>query len=209
MNKEICRILKDWLLSNGGLPFVEVMAGMVQTVEYKDPMGDEGVMVTKRMPVSTDTNMATNCKLTPERELIPDSMKKGLLYFEDYGAQYIGRGSGERLEYRSNVRLICWMNRARLVGDAYTEITSYCITNVLAKLNLQRPVNSGNFIAIRVEPGRIYPQDKGIFSRYTYDETITQYLRPPFEFFAVDLTVTYFIHPACIGQLQFVDPVCY
>lgn len=208
MNKEVAHILKERLAADGGLPFVEVLAGLAQRVEFKQPNGD-GNPVTKRMPVSYDTNVAQGCKVTPETALVPNSKKRGILYFEDMGASFVDRVSGGAMKYRSTLVMVCWMNRARLVGDHYTEITSYCVTSALGKLKVREIANEGNFSRFLVTPGRVLPQDASVFSRYTYDETITQYLRPPFEFFGMELTVDYTIHPACVEQLEWKDPVCY
>src|SRR5690606_10506542 len=169
MNKEISHILKERIAAGGGVPFVEVIAGLAQRVEFKQPNGD-GVPVLKRMPVSYDTTAAQGCKVTPETALVPNSKKKGLLYFEDMGSAFVDRASGGHIKYRSTLVLVCWMNRARLVGDHYKEITSYCVTQLLSKLKVRETSNEGNFARFHVTPGRILPQDASVFSRYTYEE---------------------------------------
>lgn len=208
MNKEIAHILKERLASNGGLPFVEVLAGLAQTVEYKQENSD-GNPITKRMPVGYDATTPEGCTVSPERALIPDSTRKGILYFEDLGATFIDRVSGGHMRYRSTLVLVCWMNRALLVGDHYAEITSHCVTTILGKLNIRRPKNEPPFSRMAVTPGRILQQNASVFSRYTYDETVTLYLRPPYEFFGMELTVDYCIHPDCLTTLEYKDPVCY
>lgn len=208
MNKEVAHILKTRLAANGGLPFVEIIAGLAQRVEFHQPNGD-GAPAIKRMPVSYDTTVAQGCKVTPETALVPNSGKKGLLYFEDMGATFVDRASGGHMKYRSTLILVCWMNRARLVGDSYKEITSYCVSALLGKLKVKETGTEGNFSRFTVMPGRIMPQDAAVFSRYTYDEKVTQYLRPPFEFFGMELTVDYSIHPACLSQIEFKEPICY
>lgn len=208
MNKEIASILKGRLAANGNLPFVEVLAGLAQTVTYKE-QDENGNPVTKRMPVAYDTNVAPGCTVSPERAVVPDSNKKGLIYFEDLGVRFIDRVSGGAMKYQADLVLVCWMNRARLVGDSYTEITSYAVTRILQKLQLKTIKNEGQFTRFRVFPGKVLPQDAAVFSRYTYDETITQYLRPPFEFFGMQITVEFCISPNCVTELIFKDPVCY
>ena len=47
-------------------------------------------------------------------------------------------------------------------------------------------------------------------SRYTYDETVTQFLRPPFEFFALGLQLKYSINESCVEPLTITnEEVCY
>lgn len=209
MNKEIASILKGRLLANGGLPFVDSISGLAQRVTYKEVNADEN-QVTKSMPVSYDNSTAQGCSTTPEKALIPDSSKRGLLYFEDNGAVFVDRLAGGAFKFRSSLTLVCWMNKARLVGESYSEITSYCLATILSKLGISQITNSGNFERIVVTPGRVLPQDASVFARYTYDETTTQYLRPPFEFFAMGLEVEFAIHPQCITGVEFKEePACY
>jgi len=205
MNQEIASILKDRLK---GIQFVEVLAGLAHRVEYTDNDGS-GRSIRKAIPVSHDVDVAKGCRITPERELVPDSGKKGILYFEDLGSRFIDRTSNGSMTYSSRMVLVCWMNRARLVGDHYKQITSYCITTILGKLKPMQLSNVDNFSRFKVTPGRILPQDASVFSRYTYDETTNQYLRPPFEFFGMELEIEYSIHPECVKEIEFKDTICY
>ena len=45
--------------------------------------------------------------------------------------------------------------------------------------------------------------------RYNYDSSETQYLRPPYEYFAIDLTVKYVLRIGCVpGEDYIPDGVC-
>lgn len=209
MNKEISKVLKDRLLAKGGLPFADLISGMAQTVEYKEA-NEDGNTIIKRMPVSYDTNSAEGCRTTPETALVPDSGRRGIVYFEDQGVRYKGRASGGAVLYQSTLTLVCWMNKARFMGkDFYTDINPYCITQITSKLKAGRLINSGIFAKMNVTPTQILPQDARVFAKYTYNETVTQYLRPPFEFFGIVLNIDYQVHPECIESLIIKDPACY
>jgi hypothetical protein len=199
MNKELATVLRTKL---AGLPFVEILAGMVQTVTQSDPNQDENApaVITKRFPVSYDVVGAGNCVGT-EVILMPDSSKKSLIYFEDYGIQVTGRIHG-MVAYSSNLRLICWLNRANLVGDHYQEISGRCMASIVDRLLTQNPENVSMFTRLSVNVARIPPQDAALFGKYTYDETTRQYLRPPFEFFGIDLTATYQAPAKCLGGIN-------
>jgi hypothetical protein len=54
MNKELSKILRERLQENGGLPFVERYAGLVQTVEKIDTDVNQN-NVRKRFPVATES----------------------------------------------------------------------------------------------------------------------------------------------------------
>jgi hypothetical protein len=205
MNKELSNILKGRLLS---LPFSDTVAGMVQRVEYRDVDQDNNP-ITKRMPVAYDVAESDNtCQKGPERSLVPDSRKRSIIYFEDGGSGFIGK-EGVKLHFRSVLTLVCWLNRARLVGDGYAEISAPVIAATIGAIVNAQPQNHGIFMRMITKVTRIMPQDSGLFSRYTYDESITQYLRPPFEFFGLLVTVDFCINPDCVSSLQIKPTVCY
>lgn len=205
MTKELCTILKNDI---AGLPFIFDLAGLVQTLSV-DSIDNEGVKSTARFPVSHDTNITDNCAYGPERRLDPDSSRKSITYFEDFGT-LPGERRGGFYTYRSTVRLVSWLNRSLLVGNDYAQISGLCISKLIATLcPSANPRNVGMFTGLKVTPGRVLPQDASIFSRYTYEETQRQYLRPPFEFFAIDLVADYSIHDKCLPEIQFSQKNCY
>lgn len=207
MNKEISKILRDRLREGDGLPFVEKYAGLVQTVEKVDESA-EGGMIRKRFPVSTEV-VINGCEVN-EDVMTPESSLKGLIYFEDNGTIPNGR-VGHRFQYVSNVTLICWINRAKILSNIYSEITGIAIQNIVEKLKIdQNAENVGMFSGMTVSMTRINPQDVTIFTRYSYDENVSQYLRPPFEFFSLGLQIKYFINPECVQPIEIKnDLVCY
>jgi hypothetical protein len=209
MNKELCTVLKNDI---AGLPFIHDLAGLVQTLTVENMADDfnngTSLKTISRFPVAHDTNITDVCSTGPERRLDPDSSKKSITYFEDFGTT-----AGERelgvFSYRSSVRLVCWLNRALLVGDSYAEISGYCIAKIIAAICPNgNPRNVGIFSRLKVQPGRIHPQDAAIFARYTYDEVQRQYLRPPFEFFAIDLVADYLVAPDCLPDLIYNSIPC-
>lgn len=207
MNKEISKVLRDKLRQDGGLPFVDKYVGMVQTVT-EDVATDE---TTKRnkFPVSTEVVLNDVC-LSHEEVITPDSSLKGLIYFEDNGVQAQGK-KGNIFQFVSNLTLVCWINRAKIVSNIYSEITGIAIQNIMSKLNVdENPENVSMFTGLTVSVSKIQPQEATIFSRYTYDETITQYLRPPFEFFGLGLQVKFGVNPNCVEPLTITnEEVCY
>lgn len=198
MNKELATVLRAKL---AGLPFVDLLAGMAQTVTQADPNQDENApaVITKRFPVTYDATGTTDC-IGQEVPLIPDSNRKSIIYFEDFGITVTGRTHGI-VGYSSNLRLICWLNRANLVGSHYTEVSGRCMASIVDALVTKNPENVSMFTRLAVNVARIPPQDAALFGKYTY-ETVRQYLRPPFEFFGVDLTATYQAPASCLGAIN-------
>ena len=208
MNKELSKILRERLQENGGLPFVERYAGLVQTVEKIDIDVNQN-NVRKRFPVATESVLNGVCS-SNEIIMTPDSSVKGIIYFEDGGTTPMGR-KGSRFLYSSNLTLVCWINRAKVVSNIYSEITGIAIQNIIEKMRVdENPENVSIFTGMTVSVVRILPQEASIFSKYTYDETITQFLRPPFEFFALGLQIKYGINSDCVEPLTITnEEVCY
>ena len=203
MNKELSKILRERLQENGGLPFVERYAGLVQTVEKIDIDVNQN-NVRKRFPVATEVFINNICQ-SNEQIITPDSGLKGLIYFEDNGTNPDGK------KYVSNLTLICWINRAKIVSNIYSEITGIAIQNILNKIGIdENPENVSMFQGLTVSLTKIFPQEASLFSKYTYDESVTQYLRPPFEFFGLGLQIKYGINSKCIEPLTITEnEVCY
>jgi len=205
LNKELATVLRDKLAT---LPFIEVLAGMAQTVTTSDSNLDDpnASAIVKRFPVSYDV-LGVDCQ-GKEIALTPDSSKKSILYFEDFGIATTGRLHGQT-GYSSNLRLICWLNRANLVGDNYKEISGRCMASIIDTLAGKSPQNVGIFTRLTVDVARIPPQDVALFGRYTYSEADRQYLRPPFEFFGIDLTCKYYVPAKCLDGINWNLQQCF
>lgn len=205
MNKELCTVLRDKLAL---LPFVEVLAGMVQTVTTQDSNVEDSnaASVVKRFPVSYEV-LGVDCE-GKEVALIPDSSRKSMIYFEDFGISANGRLHGQT-GFISSIRLVCWLNRANLVGDDYKAISGRCMASIIDSLAGRNPENVGIFTRLTVDVARIPPQDAGLFGRYTYNETDRQYLRPPFEFFGIDLSCKYYVPAKCLAGINWNLKKCF
>ena len=147
MNKEISKILRDRLRENGGLPFVEKYAGLVQTVT--EEVATEETKTKKRFPVATEVVLNDVCS-SHEEIITPDSSLKGVLYFEDGGTTTQGK-VGKRFQFTSLLTLVCWINRAKVVSNIYSEITGIAIQNIMTKLKVdENPENVSMFTGLTV-----------------------------------------------------------
>lgn len=202
MIKELSSILRDRL---EGLPFIEVYGGLAQKVEYKEN-DQNGNPITKRMPVCYDVVGAGDCA-GKEYPVTPDSSKRGVAYFEDGGVTYIDR-KRNLLKFRAMVTLVVWTNRAKWAGDSYAEVSAACIAATIGRIANANPINYEVFKTLTVTPVRIAPQDSTVFSKWSYDETVLQHLRPPYEFFNISFTVDFYISNDCLTQLEQKDAIC-
>lgn len=209
MNKELSKILKDRIAADPKINFLDVIAGLAQTVRYSEAV-EGGTFVYKSMPVAYDVIGSDSCYVSPEKAIIPDSQKKGILYFEETGTNVSSYRKLKGGEYSSNLTLVCWVNKAQLGYDTTEEITAILVSLLLDALvtNNNRD-NVGSFIGIHVTPTRINTQDNSVFNKYTYDEEATQYLRPPFEYFSIMINVTYKLNPNCLQTFELKNTICY
>jgi hypothetical protein len=187
MNKELATVYRQKIQH---LPFIGIISGLVYTLSM-DMGGDTKVV--KRFPASYDTNDEGNpCFTNPERDLVPDNGKKSVIYFEDNGLSQVIRNNRE--VWQSRIRLICWLNRSKLTGNTYTQIAGAVMSEIIYHLKTTNPQNTGIFKRLETVVANIPAVDPALFGRYTYDETVKQYLMPPYDYFAVDL-VSYFEVP--------------
>jgi hypothetical protein len=195
MVKELAEILGMKLAP---LPFIQVLAGLAQVVTQTDNDGAGG-MVVSRYPVSYNTNIPSNAEYTPERALIPDSSKASIVYFEDFGGTQ-GTNRGRFQTFTQRLRLVMWYNKEILFSSAeqYKHSNAVFMAKIIETLTKDRMFNYEVFKRVNISVASIPPLDAGIFGRYSYDETTRQYLRPPFDFFAIDLAINFEIDGECI-----------
>jgi hypothetical protein len=207
MVKELSNILKGMLVD---LPFLHTVAGLAQPVidtRYAEAGTDQQAQkIQKKLPVSYDIEDGMG-----ERALVPDGTKKGILYFEDFGTtpDTGAKVKAGQLAVVSRLRLVCWVNRQKILeGDMpkYEEVTANFISEIVARLVKGTGINSTIGISrLFVTLAGVPIQDANIFSRYNYDEAELQYLRPPYEYFALDLQCKFWVSQTCFKQLNFVQ----
>lgn len=197
MTKALCNYLKEKLKY---VSFIDVLAGLALTItENQTTGGDtpESVLttITNRFPVSDDTNQDPSA-FGPEINLIPNSGRKSIVYFEDFGVA-AGTNRGRNQVYTASIRCVAWFNYELLgyVNEPKTGATLQA--TIINKLTTGNPENFGAFSRLMCSVVRIPPKDAALFGRYTYNEAQRQYLRPPFDFFGIDLSLKFEVSGEC------------
>ena len=199
MTKELCHVLRNKLVA---LSFADLVAGLVQPV-IDTRYSEENTPVSKRMPVTYDWIAKYGEDLTnivgSEMQLCPNENRKSVMYFEDLGTTQDTsvRVPANMMAYSSRVRLVVWLNKLQIGKQTTSEVTGTCIAEILRKLSVGAVINEGNITRCFCTLSQMAIQDAAIFSRYNYDEAETQYLRPPFEYFALDFTCRYVYRIGC------------
>lgn len=186
MNQAIANIIKG---SIEDLDFVDKIAGLVST-QY---MTIEGV--TKSYPVACCVT-ADDCKTGAYNDLTPNNQYKTVLYFEDGGVSVL-ETTGRFKKMRSRLRLVCWINVAKIYGDACaTDLPCTASTNIIIEIIRalpEFPVNYAPFMQVKFDIVNQLVRSNSIFSQYTYNEKQSQYLMSPYDYFALDIETTFSI----------------
>jgi len=165
------------------LNWVDKTAGVVKPLRVKIKGGEE-----KIYPVALNTSEDA-CDTSTYTDLVPDSSKMSILYFEDEGSDVIESGC-KYTDIECSLKLVCWLNLPKINAD-YTDALNIkldLINNIPAHI-----ANTDWVTKIRVMFEGEEPKSAAIFSEYTYDEAEHQYLIYPYDFFALNYRVKFSI----------------
>lgn len=204
MNKPLSLVLLAHL---GDLPYIDKKTGIVQVIER--PVNMNGETAYKKIPVSTlATSQECGAADLSAIEMVPDGRYKGLLYFEDKGIS-LGTRRASTQQYKSDIRLVVWLNTNKVNGGSPDMLFAYQAMNQIISLLTSKIQTYGIFINPAVTISRIPESNSGIFSAYDYDEKRTQYLFSPYDFFALDLSVSFDIARNCKPDVTVINaPKC-
>ncbi|MEN6568980.1 MAG: hypothetical protein ABFC18_03105 [Rikenellaceae bacterium] len=191
MNQQIANIIKAKI---EGLDFIDKIAGLVSTT-YLNITDNEENKVTKSFPVACNVT-AQDCLNGSYNDLCPNTKYKTVIYFEDGGVDFNKR-EGRFICYTSRLRLVCWINVAKYVAECCKEgltctASAAIIKDILCALPSQPEYISPYSSVYPVVTGQLV-RSNSIFSAYTYNETQTQYLMAPFDYFALNIETTFCI----------------
>jgi hypothetical protein len=191
MNQAIANIIKGYI---DELTFVDKIAGLV-SIQYMTMTDEGGAKTTKSYPVACCVT-ADDCKQGAYNDLTPNSAYKTVLYFEDGGVSVL-ETTGRFKKMRSRLRLVCWINVAKLYGDACaTDSPCTASTNIIIEIIRalpEFPVNYAPFMQVKFDVLNQLVRSNSIFSQYTYNEKQSQYLMSPYDYFSLDIETTFSI----------------
>lgn len=183
------------------LAWVDVYAGLSRPVEFTK----NATKLT--LPVACSVNDEQACDIERVSALVPDEKYRSLMFFE--GAtmpdRSIKRGVGSK--YKSRLRLIVWLNCDKLGGGCNCGDQAY--QSIVAAVESRSRYDTGTLRAVRHQVVGGVTRGKDIFSKYTFDESRSQYLNVPFDFFALDIETDFLLMPGCEVPLDAEDVSCY
>jgi hypothetical protein len=197
MNTDIANIILEEIKD---LAWVDKYAGLVRVAVKggSDPLKP----IKKFFPIACNVTVNDCITAGTLNDLIPDSKYKSILYFEDNTVQLLGMESGY-INMRSNLRLVCWLN-GKMLGYDGCSLSSVAVLGIVKALNglLINPFNSGVYTKIRISAVSQEPKSQAIFSKYSYDESVNQYLIPPFDYFALNIITNFSVSVNCLTDFE-------
>lgn len=204
MNQAIANIIKNQIIS---LSSIDKIAGLVQPLTF-EIKNDKNEVVQKTFPIA--------CCVTPEEcgrdgayyDLMPNSEYLTVIYFEDGGLSF-ERAESNWKYYKSNLRLICWINIEKIFGhDCKSDLPCTYAATIVADIIRALPLFPQSIAPF----DRVYSEIKSqivrspsIFSPYTYDEKHSQYLMSPYDYFALEIETSFAI---CLKSTAVYNPYC-
>ena len=191
MNQAVADIIKGQI---EGLDFVDKIAGLTSVLTFEINDKDNNKVV-KRFPIACCVT-ADDCKEGAYNELMPDSAYKTVIYFEDGGMTFT-KYEGRYKYYSSTLRLVCWINVAKILldtcktGTACT-LSAHLITEIIRALP-RFPEDHTPFHQMYSEVTDQIVRSPSIFSSYTFDEKHSQYLMYPYDYFALTIKTDFAI----------------
>jgi hypothetical protein len=189
MNNKIANIVVDYIKD---ITWVDKLAGMTQIAKINVKSGENNVV--KTFPISCQMSYDSLCKDGCYDELAPNSNYKSVVYFEE-GSFSFTRQEGNKMYYESSLRLVAWLNYKK-IGSGGCGTTGDFIIDIIKELPTI-PVNVGHIFGLRTWVASQVPRSFDIFAKYTYNESKTQFLMMPYDYFALDLRATFYIIPEC------------
>lgn len=187
MNEQVANILRTLFVD---LDWVDKASGLVRAVRTSSSTGQ-----TKVFPAAA--NVSPDYDPQVMTDMVPDSTKYSVLYFEDQGINY--RNAGRFVECTSRVRMVVWLNGSKLRFTSSQAVKS--IQQIVQSLPTNYSVDDFGQIKITVEEE---PKSAAIFSQYSYNEEQTQYLFYPNDYFSLLITTRFNVSRSCFDDY---DPV--
>lgn len=174
--------------------FADLTAGIV-TVATKNQMSENGT-VNKIFPIYEQDH--TTCSQQDYVTLIPDEKYRSIIYFEEIGNTITSQTNYE-IKITSDVRIICWFNTKK-IGDFSTDV----LLRLVAQAIPDTIADFDDIENIRVTLSGIPNKSPSIFSAYTYSEAERQYLLFPFDYGALNYTITYSLNK-CVDDITLTE----
>lgn len=200
------RIAEKYRALIADLNFADLTAGLTKIMRVEVPL--EAGTIIKTFPVVCNTTI-DQCNKGDYIDLLPDSERKTIFFFEDLGVQFVEKQQREFI-FHSRLRLIGWINLAYFKNSGCS-ISGTLAANIIKAIELPPDNISGNpaMTKMRIVGINEIQKTVEIFLKYTaMNEEKDQYLLYPFDFFALDITTQFSVPLNCINEPEMQEPEC-
>jgi len=200
MERQITELLKT-VISTSGLTWLDVVCGMVETVQMKATTPDGTVthaVPAYRQPGQTGCNKGNDYTLC-----VPDTSDRSIVYIEAERPNVI-KVTTHYDEYTLPVTIVGWLN-LKQINVAY-ENASGLVDELLSVIGSSLP-NSAPYNTIRVDMTGS-SRDLSVVNKYDYNEAENQMWIYPFDFFTIGLNITFRRKHVCHGSTSLDPSAC-
>ncbi|MDQ3047057.1 MAG: hypothetical protein M3R27_05865 [Bacteroidota bacterium] len=191
---EVGNIVRDKLAV---LSFIDKLTGVVKVITMTD-VDSDNKPVKKTFPVSCDTSFTECVNDQKYKDFMPNSSLGCMVYLEDQGLRPEGT-NGSKEKWKATYKLIGWINSAKL-GYSDCSITGQIVATIMKKFPITA-FNQGIYHTIMIKVASQDPKTgANPFVRYSYDEDKTQYLMFPYDYFSLNVEVSFEINKKCISD---------
>lgn len=127
--------------------------------------------------------------------MLPDSLESAVLFFQVVSNSTRPEAPGGRIDMDTTLRLVLWVNQTKI----YPVDVDAVLRDVLYRLASFHfdETGDGKPKAVKVFSASYEPKNKEIFNPYTFDESQTQFLTPPYDWRSIQVRVLYSITRQC------------
>lgn len=191
MNSAIADIIRGKIDT---LCFVDKISGLVRPVSMILTNNDN-VKVEKIFPVACSVTHQ-ECQAGKYMDLVPNSKYRSVIYFEENSLTFIERiGNIQKME--SSLKLVGWLNLKK-TDCVVSDKAILLILSAIPSIPFSDDIYDRISIVIESEERK----NKDIFSKYSYEETVNQYLLYPYDYFALNIKTTFSVNTDCIEQFN-------
>jgi len=167
------------------LAWGDVSVGIVTEMKIMDKDGNE---ITFPVYLLKDE---LSCVTGDYINMIPDSSKKSMIYFELESNVCNEYNKTRGAEMEASLTLICWFNYKKI--DQEMKNAEYIFADILD--NLPQRLSSDNSVYITVTSKDI--KDGSVFDKYDYKDGM-QYTKYPYDYVSIGLNIVYRLKPFCV-----------
>jgi hypothetical protein len=192
------------------LGYIEKITGVVQKViQYDESEQAEALglkVVKSAYPVSSQVTARDCWERGRYTDLVPDSRKKAICYFEPQSSIGINT-DGNTIYFKQSFRCVVWLN-LQLLGVANEYVTETVILDINKAINETKFFQfNGSTLGLQAQTTGIIHREPSIFSEYTYNNETMQNVMYPFDYFAIDFNLLVIAGESCFPKFTPLAPI--